>query len=101
MLQLAKIEELEVALAKRTNAAFVFIKPHACNDAVIALVKETLANEGIEVMATGSLDYKTIDEKMLIDNHYGATLGFLAWHSTGGVKASVVHTDAYWDGATA
>jgi len=69
---LAKIEELEVNLAKRTNAAFVFIKPHACNDKVIALLKDTLANEGIEITATGSLDYKTIDEKMLIDNHYGA-----------------------------
>jgi hypothetical protein len=39
---------------------------------VIALVKDKLANEGIEITATGSLDYKTIDEKMLIDNHYGA-----------------------------
>lgn len=39
---------------------------------MIALLKDTLANEGIEITATGSLDYKTIDEKMLIDNHYGA-----------------------------
>jgi hypothetical protein len=35
--QLAKIDELEVNLAKRTNAAFVFVKPHACNDKVCQL----------------------------------------------------------------
>jgi hypothetical protein len=31
---LQKVEALEVALAKRTNSAYVFIKPHAVNDKV-------------------------------------------------------------------
>lgn len=69
---LKKVDALEVALAKRTNAAFVFIKPHAVNDAVAAMVKTTFADAGIEVTGEGVLDYKTIDEQMLIDTHYGA-----------------------------
>lgn len=38
-------------LAKRTNAAFVFIKPHACNDKVchqIASVGECFTFTGLE-----------------------------------------------------
>ena len=69
---LKRVDALEVALAKRTNAAFVFIKPHAVNDAVAAMVKNTFAEQGIAITGEGVLDYKTIDEKMLIDNHYGA-----------------------------
>lgn len=69
---ISRIDALEIELAKRTNSAFVFIKPHAVNDKVVSLVKATLADTGIEVTAEGSLDYKTIDEKMLIDTHYGA-----------------------------
>lgn len=69
---LKKVDALEAALAKRTNAAFVFIKPHAVNDAVASMVKNTFAEQGIEITGEGVLDYKTIDEQMLIDNHYGA-----------------------------
>jgi len=69
---LQKVEALEVALAKRTNSAYVFIKPHAVNDKVVSLVKDTFADTGIAILTEGVLDYKTIDEKLLIDNHYGA-----------------------------
>jgi len=67
-----KLAALEVALAKRTNAAFVFIKPHAVNDKVAELVKDKLADAGIEVTSEGVLDHQTIDENLLIDTHYGA-----------------------------
>lgn len=58
------------ALAK--NRAFVFIKPHACNDKVDELIKKTFKFRGITVTGEGDLDYKKIDEGMLIDTHYGA-----------------------------
>ena len=54
----AKVEALEVALAKRTNSAFVFIKPHAVNDKVVNLVKDTFADAGISILSEGVLDYK-------------------------------------------
>jgi hypothetical protein len=42
------------------------------NTGDIQLVKDTLAKEGIEITATGSLDYSTIDELMaFIDNYFG------------------------------
>ncbi len=64
---------MEIMLAKRTNSAFVFIKPHAVKDKVVDLVKDTLVEAGIEVTGEGVLSYKTIDEKMLIDTHYGTS----------------------------
>jgi len=67
-----RVEQLEIELSKRTNSAFVFIKPHAVTPAVLELVKSKFADEGIVVTSEGVLDYKTIDQKMLIDTHYGA-----------------------------
>jgi len=55
-----------------TNAAFVFIKPHANTDKVKALAKAGLESKGITILAEGCLDGPTIDEKQLIDNHYYA-----------------------------
>eukprot|EP00238_Polyblepharides_amylifera_P000157 CAMPEP_0196572314 /NCGR_PEP_ID=MMETSP1081-20130531/2385_1 /TAXON_ID=36882 /ORGANISM="Pyramimonas amylifera, Strain CCMP720" /LENGTH=401 /DNA_ID=CAMNT_0041889595 /DNA_START=95 /DNA_END=1300 /DNA_ORIENTATION=- len=69
---IAQVKALEIALAKRTNSAFVFIKPHAVNAAVVELVKDSFADAGIEITGEGELDHKSIDEQMLIDNHYGA-----------------------------
>jgi len=56
--------------AVKTNAAFVFIKPHAVTEATKKLVKASLAAKGIKIISEGSLDSKTIDEKKLIDQHY-------------------------------
>jgi len=55
-----------------TNAAFVFIKPHAATDKVKELAKKTLESKGIKILAEGSLSGETIDEKKLIDRHYYA-----------------------------
>lgn len=55
-----------------TNAAFVFIKPHAATDKVKELAKRTLESKGIKILAEGSLSGETIDEKKLIDKHYYA-----------------------------
>jgi len=54
------------------NSAFVFVKPHAVTDAVVTLVKEGFAKAGITITSSGTLDGKTIEEKLLIDNHYYA-----------------------------
>jgi cytidylate kinase len=58
------------------NQAFLFIKPHACIESVgknvVALVEKGLAAAQIKITAKGTLDAQTIDEKMLIDTHYGA-----------------------------
>lgn len=67
-----RVGELEVAQASRTSAAFVFIKPHAVTGAVKELVAKRFADEGIAVLAQGSIDAATIDKNMLIDTHYGA-----------------------------
>ena len=44
----------------------MFIKPHACNEKVQDLVKEHFKRHGIRVTGEGTLDAKTIDEKLLI-----------------------------------
>jgi len=54
------------------NSAFVFIKPHAVNDNVKALMTKGLGEHGITIIKEGSLDAATIDKNMLIDNHYYA-----------------------------
>jgi len=63
----ASIEE-----ASQTSAAFVFIKPHAVTDEVKSVVKASLAARGIQVLSEGSIPAEVIDQKMLIDKHYGA-----------------------------
>lgn len=56
-------------------AAFVFIKPHACKGkegAVESVVESKFKESGIRITSKGVIDAKTIDEQLLIDNHYGA-----------------------------
>lgn len=67
-----RVAQLEMDLAGKTNAAFVFIKPHACNDKVKDLVREHFKSRGIRVTGEGTLDAETIDKELLIDTHYGA-----------------------------
>lgn len=50
----------------------MFIKPHACNEKVQALVAEKLAGFGITIKGEGLLEATEIDDKKLIDVHYGA-----------------------------
>jgi hypothetical protein len=54
------------------NAAYLFIKPHAANAEVAALVEKGLKGAGMTITQQGELDYATIDADKLIDNHYGA-----------------------------
>ena len=64
---------LQVQTSGKTNSAFVFIKPHAAaSDKVKDLVRAQFKKNGIRITSEGSLDAKTIDENLLIDNHYGA-----------------------------
>jgi len=55
-----------------TNTAFVFIKPHAVNQAVKDMVTARLGELDFKILAEGALDNKTIEDKKLIDNHYYA-----------------------------
>ena len=52
------------------NSALVFVKPHACTAATVALAKETLGARGLRILAEGDLSGPEIDERQLIDNHY-------------------------------
>jgi nucleoside diphosphate kinase len=61
-----------VESSSKTNAAFVFVKPHACNDAVVSLVRKTFAEKGIRVTSERKINGAEIDSRSLIDNHYGA-----------------------------
>jgi len=73
---LASVEErvgsLEIARARKESSAFVFVKPHAVTEPVKALVKAKLGEAGISIVSEGEIAGPTIDEKMLIDTHYGA-----------------------------
>jgi len=77
----AELDKIKAALAAapagdipltNKNSAFVFIKPHAHTDAVKALVKETFAAKGIQILKEGSIAGEEIDKKKLIDQHYYA-----------------------------
>ena len=54
------------------NTAFVFIKPHAVNDKVVSLVKDSLHAAGCKVVSEGIITAETIAERGLIDDHYAA-----------------------------
>jgi hypothetical protein len=54
------------------NQAFIFIKPHANNEAVKSLVKTALRERSISILGEGSISSSTISTKKLIDNHYYA-----------------------------
>lgn len=55
-----------------TNAAFVFIKPHAVTDKVKALTQDTLEKHNIKILSQGTISSEEIDSKKLIDQHYYA-----------------------------
>lgn len=67
-----RVADLEVALAGKTNSAFVFIKPHACNDKVKGMLRAHLAKNNIRITGEGTLAAEQIDRELLIDTHYGA-----------------------------
>lgn len=54
------------------HAAFMFIKPHAVNEAVRASVTKQLNDAGVSIVAEGEIDAATIDKQHYIDTHYGA-----------------------------
>merc|ERR1719181_1677545 len=58
------------AVSGLTNRAFLFVKPHANNDAVNKLLVEKFAEHKITVVAQGNLTGSEIDQKKYIDNHY-------------------------------
>lgn len=68
--------ELEAAvwveLASRTNAAFVFVKPHAVTPKVVDLVRSGLSAAGLAIKGEGAISNTQIDQESLIDVHYGA-----------------------------
>jgi len=67
-----RVAALEIEAGKTKHSAFVFIKPHAVYDKVKDLAKEKLAQSGIAVISEGVIPAEAIDEKQLIDTHYGA-----------------------------
>ena len=53
------------------NHAFLMLKPHANNEIAREFVQNFLKKQGIEVLKDGEITAKEIEEKHLIDNHYG------------------------------
>ncbi len=77
----AQVNSLEIALAGKTNSAFVFIKPHACKGKpgkVEALVEDSFKKAGIRVTGSGSISAEEIDKNMLIDTHCASALSAVA-----------------------
>jgi len=65
--------EQEVApTCSGVNRAFLFVKPNAVTPQAVSLVRERLTSFSIAVVNEGVIDAATIDQDMLIDNHYGA-----------------------------
>jgi hypothetical protein len=60
-----------------TNSAVLFIKPHAVTTATVDLVKSHLTSTGVHVVQEMVISAEDIEEKGLIDAHYG-TLAELA-----------------------
>mmetsp|Transcript_44523 Transcript_44523/g.79996 ORF Transcript_44523/g.79996 Transcript_44523/m.79996 type:complete len:393 (+) Transcript_44523:50-1228(+) len=62
------------AIASNINKAFVFVKPHAATQdgAIEALVRAKFTESGISIASEGRIGYQAIDEKKLVDKHYGA-----------------------------
>jgi len=67
-----RVSELEIDAASGKHAAFVFVKPHANNDRVKELLKSQLKGSGMAIVSEGEIKAEVIDEKKLIDTHYGA-----------------------------
>lgn len=67
-----RLADMEITNACKTHQAFLFIKPHAVNERVAQMVKESLMNLGIFVLADGNIPAEDIDRHSLIDTHYGA-----------------------------
>lgn len=61
----------EAALTFLKNSAFVFIKPHAISQAVVDLVLDIFTSSGIKAVQCGVIDAMTIEQRKLIDLHYG------------------------------
>merc|ERR1712166_694608 len=68
----AVTDEAKAACPK--NRAFIFVKPHACvpGEGAQALVRKKLADEGISIVKEGQIGHQAIDDKQLVDKHYGA-----------------------------
>mmetsp|Transcript_63560 Transcript_63560/g.189395 ORF Transcript_63560/g.189395 Transcript_63560/m.189395 type:complete len:384 (-) Transcript_63560:46-1197(-) len=67
-----RVAALELDAGRSLHSAFVFIKPHAVYDKVKELTKQKFAAEGISIVSEGEIAAEAIDEKQLIDTHYGA-----------------------------
>jgi len=67
-----RVANLEVEAGRGLHSAFVFIKPHAVYGKVKELAKQKFAESGIYVVSEGVIPAEVIDEKQLIDTHYGA-----------------------------
>ncbi|CAJ1352906.1 unnamed protein product [Effrenium voratum] len=65
----AQVKELGLA---EENLALVFVKPHACTPKVLQLVPDFLRESGLQVLRSGSVGAKTIEEQGIIDAHYAA-----------------------------
>jgi len=64
------IDKNDIKNNNNMNIAFVFIKPHACNDKVNELVVNKFNDSKIKIIKEGNLNGKDIDDNKYIDNHY-------------------------------
>ena len=65
-------QPVATAPANIKNKAFVFVKPHACTEQGVNLVRETLKMKGFNVNREGDISSEEIDKEKLIDQHYYA-----------------------------
>eukprot|EP00747_Dinoflagellata_sp_TGD_P028989 gnl/TRDRNA2_/TRDRNA2_133619_c1_seq1.p1 gnl/TRDRNA2_/TRDRNA2_133619_c1~~gnl/TRDRNA2_/TRDRNA2_133619_c1_seq1.p1 ORF type:complete len:336 (-),score=80.70 gnl/TRDRNA2_/TRDRNA2_133619_c1_seq1:98-1066(-) len=68
----AVTDEAKAACSK--NRAFIFVKPHACveGEPTQALVRQKCSEVGLTILNEGQVGHQAMDEKQLVDKHYGA-----------------------------
>ena len=54
------------------NSALVFVKPHASSEQVAAFVRDRLTAAGLSIVGSGIKTAEEIEERKLIDQHYGS-----------------------------
>jgi len=68
-----RVESLRTeVLDERTNAGFMFLKPHANTEAALELMRQRLGEAGIKVTGDGNLRAECLDKRRIIDVHYGS-----------------------------
>ena len=73
--EVEKPEGLSIEDVTNGNVALVFVKPHACNEAMVQFVKEELVKKKLVILGETPLGAEAIVEGDFVDRHYAGICG--------------------------